>query len=87
VTGPETITEDEPRKCRAVKRGGVDLHCTEDEGHDKGPAAAWHRATYREHREVSYDGSHHVVDMVETVTWEPVDEVAEVVRKLMKNRP
>ena len=90
VSTTETTTQEagkaEPGKCRAVKRGGVDLHCTEDEDHDRGPDATWHKAVYNEHREIAYDGAHHVVDMTERVTWEPADQVAEAVRKFMKDR-
>lgn len=88
--GPEVPADPgktEPHKCRAVKRGGVDLHCTKDEDHDKGTGATWHQAVCCEHREVTYDGSHHVIDITELVTWEPADEVAEIVRKLGKDRP
>ena len=83
---PDAPEKTGPRKCRAVKHGGVTLHCTEDEDHDKGPDATWHRAVYHEHREVTYDGAHHVIDMTETVTWEPVDHVAEATRHLMAGR-
>jgi hypothetical protein len=70
-------------KCGAVKQGGVTLRCelAEDHGTD------WHRATYTDHREIVYDGAHHVIDMVETVTWEPVDHVKEAVRHMFADRP
>jgi hypothetical protein len=80
------IPDPEPRKCRAVKHGGVTLHCTEPEGHDGGPDPTWHKAVYSEHREVNYDGAYHVIDMTERVTWEPVDHVAEAVRHLTAKR-
>ena len=84
AAAPADAEKTEPRKCRAVKHGGVTLHCTDDEDHDKGPGATWHKAVCRERREVTYDGSHHVIDMTETVTWEPVDEAAEIARRLTK---
>jgi hypothetical protein len=75
----------EPRKCRAFKGGRIDLHCTEPEGHDRpaGGLATWHKAVYRSRQEVDYDGAHHVVETVETVTWEPVDRAAEATRHLL----
>ena len=76
---------DGPRKCRAVKHGRVDLHCTEPEGHDRPKEGdpTWHMAVYTDHHEVTYDGARHVVHLVETVTWEPVDHAAEAARHLM----
>ena len=80
-----TITEDEPRKCRDVKNGRIDLRCTEPEGHDRpaegGPT--WHRAVYRSRQEIDYDGAHHVIEQTETVTWEPADHAAEAARHIM----
>lgn len=83
-----TATETEPRKCRAIKSGRIDLHCTEPEGHDH-PAEGeptWHSAVYTSHQDITYDGSRHTVDTVERVTWEPVDHIAEVTRHLMAGR-
>jgi hypothetical protein len=72
-----------PRKCRAVKHGNVTLHCTEPEGHDQGPDVTWHKAVYAEYRDITYDGARHVMDVTETVTWEPAGHVAEAARHLM----
>lgn len=82
----ETQEAGEPRKCRAVKHGGITLHCTEPEGHDQEPDATWHKAVYRKHEEHEYDGARHVIDATETVWWEPVDHVAEATRHLMAGR-
>ena len=73
-------------KCRAVKHGRVELHCTKPRGHDSGDDPTWHEAVFTEHQEISYDGAHHVVDLREVVTWEPVDHVAEATRHLMAGR-
>lgn len=70
-----------PQKCRAVKRGRVDLLCGLPLGHD-----GWHEASYTDHQEVSYEGAHHTVHVSEHVTWEPVDEAAEAVRHLLRKR-
>jgi hypothetical protein len=74
----------EPRKCRAAKRGVVDLLCVLAEDHacrghepgscPEGCTGGWHQAIYTEHREASYDGSHHAISIVETVIWEPAPE-------------
>ena len=90
---PESITEAEPRKCRAAKRGVVDLSCilAEDHacrGHEPGSCpegctGGWHQAVYTEHREVSYDGSRHTISIVETAIWEPVDHAAEAARHIV----
>lgn len=68
-------------KCGAVKQGGVTLRCRLPEKHE-----GWHQADYTDHREIAYDGAHHVIDTVETVTWEPVDHVREAVRHLFEGR-
>jgi hypothetical protein len=78
----------EPRKCRAVKGGRIDLHCTEPDGHDR-PAEGeptWHRAVYVSRQEIDYDGAHHVIEQTETVEWEPLDHIGESVRHLMAGR-
>lgn len=85
---PAVVPEDAP-KCRDVKRGAVDLQCTLPLGHDKpggGQPGTWHEAMYTEHREVTYDGARHVIDLTEHVIWEPVDHVAEATRHLMAGR-
>lgn len=89
-SGPETTRPSlRPREdgteeiCGAVKQGGVTLRCTEPEGHEP----AWHKAVYTEHREIDYDGAHHVIHMVETVTWKPVDHIREATRHIMAGRP
>lgn len=71
-------------KCGAVKHGGVTLRCGEPDGHAKD--GSWHKAMFTEHRELVYDGAHHVIDTVETVTWEPVDYIREAVRHMMTGR-
>jgi hypothetical protein len=76
----ETGTEE---TCGAVKQGGVTLRCTEPKDHGE----SWHKATYTDHREIDYDGAHHVIHMVETVTWKPVDLIREATRHLMAGRP
>ncbi|HEV2376193.1 MAG TPA: hypothetical protein VGS19_28990 [Streptosporangiaceae bacterium] len=63
--------------CRDVKHGRVTLLCELEEGHE-----GWHKAVYTQHEEVTYQGSHHVMDLTETVTWEPVDHLAEAVRHI-----
>lgn len=81
---PEPVAAE---KCRAVKHGRVDLHCTEPKGHDgqRGPDY-WHKATFTDHQEITYDGARHVIHSVETVTWEPVDHIREATRHLMAGR-
>jgi len=64
--------------CGAPKDGGYRLHCELPAGHD-----GWHKAVYRDNREMTYLGSRHIVEMTETVTWEPVDHVREAVSRLM----
>lgn len=89
TTPAETTAETQPPKCRAVKHGRVDLHCTLDAGHDKpqGDApATWHEASYTDHQEIDYDGAHHTVHVAEHVTWEPVDPAAEAMRHLFAGR-
>lgn len=88
ATAPASASPDAGHpKCRDVKHSGVTLHCTEPEGHDDGPDATWHKAVYTDHREITYDGARHVLDTVETVTWEPVDRFTEAVRRLTAERP
>lgn len=70
-------------KCRAVKHGRVDLHCTLPKDH---AGDEWHQATFTAHQEITYDGAHHVIHSVETVTWEPVDHIREATRHLMAGR-
>jgi hypothetical protein len=67
-------------KCRAVKHGRVDLHCTLPWKHE-----GWHEADYADHQEITYDGARHTVDLTEHVTWEPVDAAKEAVRQLFPN--
>lgn len=69
------VAEAEQPKCRALKQGRIDLHCTKPRGHQ-----SWHGATYTDHQEVDYDGAHHAIHLTETVTWEPVDSFAEAAR-------
>jgi hypothetical protein len=69
-------------RCGAVKHGGVTLHCTLPEKHE-----GWHKGDLTDHREIVYDGSHHVIHTVETVTWEPVDHIHEAVRHMLAGRP
>lgn len=76
---PATVAVTGGEKCRAVKHGGTTLLCGEPKDH----GGTWHKATYTESREVVYDGSHHVIHMTETVTWEPVDHVREATRHIM----
>ena len=80
MSKPETETE----MCRAVKHGGVDLHCTLSEGHD-----GWHMADFviEDKRIVRYDGSRHEIstDTHEHVEWEPVDAAREAVRALLRD--
>lgn len=57
-------------KCRAVKHGGVPLHCSLPDKHE-----GWHKAVYTDSREIDYDGSHHEIHMTETVIWEPIDYI------------
>jgi hypothetical protein len=78
----QEAAKEEPLKCRDVKYGPVELYCELDAGHAEGPDGTWHEATFRDHREIAYSGSRHVVDTVEHVTWEPVDHAAEAVRHL-----
>jgi len=85
-TIPEVITEDKPRKCGDLKRGNIDLRCVLLPGHAVGPEATWHAATCTENRIVEYDGARHEIHMRETVTWEPVDHMAEAVRHLIAGR-
>ncbi len=68
-------------KCRDVKHGRIDLHCTRTRGHE-----GWHEADYADHQEVTYDGARHTVHMTEHVEWEPVDHVKEAVRHIMAGR-
>ena len=78
------MNEQEPvaeEKCRDIKRGYVDLHCTLPKDHPE-----WHHATFTDHREVTYDGGHHVIHTVESVTWEPADHIREAVNHLMAGR-
>jgi len=76
-------------KCGDLKSGGVDLRCSLPEGHadgyepDSGGEAYWHEGIVTDHREITYGGARHVVDTTETVTWEPVDHIAEATRHLM----
>jgi hypothetical protein len=79
------VPASEPRKCRAVKQGVTDLQCTEPEDHDR-PAegkGTWHTAVFTEHRDIAYDGARHSVDIVERVTWEPVDHAGEAARHII----
>jgi hypothetical protein len=65
--------------CGAPKEGGYRLHCELPAGHEPD----WHKAVYHDHREVTYLGSHHVIEMTETVTWEPVDRFKEAMNRLL----
>lgn len=76
----------EPRKCRAVKHGGITLYCTEDEGHDARRDATWHKAVHVMQEKHAYPGGRHVIDRTETVEWEPVDNIGEATRHLMTKR-
>lgn len=81
------MTEQQPErasegKCRAVKNDGLTLYCTEDEGHDTGPAATWHSAVHVSQEKHAYPGARHVIDRTETVEWEPADQIGEAVRHI-----
>ena len=76
-------------ECGAVKHGVVDLRCSEERGHDEPTQerpATWHEAVYVSRHEVDYPGAHHVVNVTETVTWEPVDHAAEASRHILAIR-
>jgi hypothetical protein len=66
--------------CGAPKDGGYRLHCELPPGHEPD----WHKGVWHEHREVTYLGSHHVIELTETVTWEPVDRVKEALNRLVQ---
>jgi hypothetical protein len=74
-------TEHEVQLCRAIKNGMVSLQCELPDGHE-----GWHKGVYYDRSEVTYLGSHHVVERTETVTWEPLDHVKEAVRHMMADR-
>ena len=61
------MAENAKERCGSIKHGGVTLQCTEPAGHEPD----WHRSVFTDHREISYDGAHHVVDITEVVTWDP----------------
>ena len=68
--------------CGAPKEGGYRLHCELPPGHEPG----WHKAVCHDRREVTYLGSHYLMEATETVTWEPVDRVREAVARLVESR-
>lgn len=75
-----------PEKCRAVKRGVVDLPCSLPRDHDQPEGdepGTWHESAFTDRREIAYDGARHSIVTTETVTWEPVDHAAEAARLLM----
>jgi hypothetical protein len=84
--------ETETPKCRAGKHGVVDLECELPLGHadDYKPGTeseeGWHKSVLTRHEDITYSSSHHVIHITETVTWEPVDHVAEATRHLMAAR-
>lgn len=69
-------------RCGAVKNGVITLRCDQPQGHE-----GWHKATYSDNREITYLGAHHVTEITEHVSWEPVDHVREAVNHLFANRP
>ncbi len=86
-TPPEATAKTAPaEKCRDLKRGRVDLHCTLPRGHADGKDGTWHEAMYTDHQMITYDGATHTVHVTEHVTWEPLDHVREAVRHLMAGR-
>jgi hypothetical protein len=70
-----------------TKHGRVDLTCELEQDHDRGENPTWHAANYTDHQEVTYPGARHVLHLTEYVTWEPVDQVKEAVRLMMKDKP
>jgi len=85
----ETSQDPAPETCRSVKRGGTDLLCSLERGHDEPTEerpATWHRAVFLNRSEIDYPGGHHEIKLVETVTWKPVDHAAEAARHLMAGR-
>jgi hypothetical protein len=81
------MTDETKPRCRATKHGGIDLTCELEQDHDRGESPTWHEATYTEHREATYQGARHVMNVTEHVTWEPVDQVKEAMRLMMKDKP
>jgi hypothetical protein len=71
------MTDREPL-CGEPKDGGYRLHCELPAAHE-----GWHRGVWHHRQEVTYLGSHHVIETTETVTWEPVNRVAEAVNRIM----
>lgn len=86
MTDDQAMPVPEAVLCRAVKHGGVDLTCELPDRHDESPEGTWHHAVFTERRELTYAGARHVIEMTETVTWEPVDHVKESVRMLLKDK-
>jgi len=73
-------------KCRAIRRGVVDLLCGEPLDHvlpKDGKPGTWHEAAFTDRRELDYDGAHHSIVITETVRWEPADHVTEAITRIM----
>lgn len=73
------MASEEDIRCYAPKRGVIDLRCELSDGHE-----GWHKAVYTDHREVVYDGAHHVIDITEKVTWEPIGVVLGALSKRLR---
>lgn len=72
----------ETPRCYAPKDGRIALTCELDEGHE-----GWHRAVYHDRQEITYQGAHHVVDLTESVTWEPfAAQLAATMRRITAGR-